>query len=92
MLIVMIERLIRHVPRALFAAGAVLMLQPALAQTEIEIGIGTQNTTTNTVTAASSLRSSAFWRSTCLEPAATRTSSTFSTGRTSPPARRSPTA
>ena len=59
------------------------------AQTVVKIGIGTQDTTTNTVTTGVI---SIFWTNICRKTANTPTSNSSSNGATSHPARRLPTA
>ncbi len=77
------------------AAGLALALgaaAPAFAQTTVTIGIGTQDTTTNTVTTGVVIRELKLLEKYLPRTASIRTSRSSWTGRTSPPARPSPTA
>ena len=76
----------------LAAAAVTLMTVQVNAQTTLEIGIGTQNTTTNTVTGGVVIKEMKLLEKHLPKTGKYKDSSTSSTGRTSPPARRSPTA
>ena len=76
----------------LAAAAVTLMTAQVNAQTTLEIGIGTQNTTTNTVTGGVVLKELGLFEKHLPRPASTRISNTRCPGRTPHQGRRSPTA
>lgn len=86
--------MVRHLPTLSIAMSvtslALLLAQPAAAET-VTLGIGTQDTTTNTVTAGVVIRQLHLLENICRRTANTPTSSSSWSGRTSPPARPSPT-
>jgi NitT/TauT family transport system substrate-binding protein len=83
------KHIVLRVCAALALAQAVAL--PAFARQEVVIGIGTQNTTTNTVTGGVVIKEMKLLEK-YLPKSGKYKDIDLPTGRTSPPARRSPTA